>query len=211
MKIVVGARGSPLSRAQVLEIEEEIRIPLEPIFVETKGDIDLSTSLRDMEKTDFFTKEVDDLLLNGKCRVAVHSAKDLPEPLTEGLCVAAITKGVDPSDSLVFREGESLQTLPQGAIIATSSKRREDNVKMLRADFRFIDLRGKIQDRLLKLQTKEADGVVIAEAAIIRLKLTHLNRIRIPGETAAFQGRLAIVVRKDDQEMLRLFSVLDGK
>ncbi|HSW73388.1 MAG TPA: hydroxymethylbilane synthase [Chlamydiales bacterium] len=211
----VAARNSPLSRAQVIEVEKEIQqffpsLKLEPIFVETTGDLDLKRSLRDLDKTDFFTKELDELVQRGFCRISIHSAKDLPENIPPELCVVAITKGVDPSDSLVMRVGETLSTLPLGAIIATSSKRREENVNMLRSDFRFIDLRGKIHDRLKHLENKAADGVVIAEAAIIRLKLTHLNRIRIPGETAPLQGKLAILARKEDREMQEVFALLSS-
>lgn len=211
----VAARNSPLSRAQVLEVDKELRqffpsLKLEPIFVETTGDIDLKTSLRDLEKTDFFTKEVDELVERGFCRISIHSAKDLPEKIPANLCIVAITKGVDPSDSLVLRKNDTLSSLPQGAIIATSSKRREENVKMLRPDFRFIDLRGKIHDRLKKLENKAADGVVVAESAIIRLQLTHLNRIRIPGETAPLQGKLAILARKEDREMQEVFALLSS-
>lgn len=213
--MLVAARNSPLSRAQVFEVEKELQLffpslKLEPIFVETTGDLDLKTSLRDRDKTDFFTKEVDELVERGFCRISIHSAKDLPEKIPDTLCVVAITKGVDPSDSLVIREGETLFSLPVGALIATSSKRREENVKMLRSDFRFMDLRGKIHERLKYLNSKAADGVVVAEAAIIRLKLTHLNRIRIPGMTAPLQGKLAILARKEDKEMQEVFALLSS-
>lgn len=213
-EILVGARKSPLAQAQVKEILHEIRsfhpeIHFHCLFVETHGDLDLKTSLRDLGKTDFFTREVDSLLLDGKCRISVHSAKDLPEPLTEGIDIAAVTMGKDPSDSLVLRAGETLASLPTGAKIATSSVRREDAVRQLRADLTFIDLRGTIGDRLAKLENGEADGVVIAEAALLRLELTHLNRIRLPGETVKYQGQLAIAIKAGDREMMSLFSCLD--
>lgn len=213
-EILVGARKSPLAQAQVKEILYEIRlfrpeIHFHCLFVDTHGDLDLKTSLRDLSKTDFFTREVDRLLCEGKCRVGVHSAKDLPEPLMKGIDIAAITMGRDPADSLVLRAGETLASLPGGAKIATSSVRREDAVRQLRADLNFMDLRGTIGDRLAKLENGEADGVVIAEAAIIRLELTHLNRIRLPGETVKYQGQLAVAVKEGDREMMSLFSCLD--
>jgi hydroxymethylbilane synthase len=214
--ITVGARQSPLSQAQVREVLLEIKnhypeIEFSGIFVETMGDKDLKTSLRTLVKTDFFTKEVDTLLLSSVCRIAIHSAKDLPDPIPEGLSLAALTVGLDPSDSLVFRPGDQLDTLPSGAIIATSSVRREEAVRQLRADLRFIDLRGTISQRLEKLRTYEADGVVIAEAALFRLGLTHINRIRLPGDTVPYQGQLAILTRSDDWEMLELFSCIDSQ
>jgi len=92
--------------------------------------------------------------------------------------------------------------LPHGAVIATSSSRREDVVKQLRNDLVFIDLRGTIQERLAKLN-EGVDGIVVAEAALIRLKLTHLNRLFLPGETSPGQGKLAFVARADDLELLQ--------
>jgi hydroxymethylbilane synthase len=126
MRIRVGARRSPLSQIQVHEVLEEIRkhhpnLIFESILVETTGDRDQNTSLRILDKTDFFTKEIDVMVLSGKCRIGIHSAKDLPEPLSVDLEVAALTKGVDSSDALVFRPGESLASLQAGGIIATSS------------------------------------------------------------------------------------------
>jgi hydroxymethylbilane synthase len=214
--IIAGARRSPLSQAQLQEVLQEIQthhpeIAFQPVFVDTKGDRDQKTSLRTLDKTDFFTKELDDMLLTGKIHIAIHSAKDLPEPLPQGLCIAAITRGLDPSDSLVLRQGERLQSLVPDAIVATSSERREEAVRQLRSDLRFVDLRGTIADRLVKLDKGEADGVVVAECALIRLGLTHLNRIRLPGNTVPMQGQLAIVVREDDSEMRTLFSCIDSR
>lgn len=214
LTLTVGARDSPLSQAQVKEVLEEIRkhhphITFQPLLVKTTGDHDRKTSLRTLDKTDFFTKDIDALLLNGKCRIAVHSAKDLPAPLPKGLRIAAVTQGVDCGDSLVLRSGETLESLPSGATIATSSARREDAVRSLRQDVRFIDLRGTIGERLAVLDAGVADCVVLAEAALIRLGLTHLNRIRLPGSTATGQGQLAVLVREGDAEMLVLFSCLD--
>lgn len=215
MKIVAGARSSPLSRKQLIEILEEIRphhpdLVLEPIWLETKGDKDKKTSLRSMGKTDFFTAELDEMLLEGKIRIAIHSAKDLPDPLPEGLSMVALTSGVDPSDSLVLREGTTLESLPAGATIATSSVRREEMVRQMRGDLRFIDLRGTIQERISLIEKGMADGVVIAEAAIIRLGLTYLNRLSLPGETVPLQGKLAVLARSDDEAMRALFSCIDG-
>jgi hydroxymethylbilane synthase len=212
--IVVGARRSPLSQTQVWEVESEIRffhphITFSPIFMETNGDIDQSTSLRSLGKTDFFTREIDQMLLTRTCRIAIHSAKDLPDPLPEGLSIVALTAGVDPSDSLVLREGITLNTLPKGAVIATSSERRESAVLELIPHATFIDLRGPIAERLAKLDRGEADGVVVAEAALFRLGLTSLNRVTLPGKTVEGQGQLAVVARSDDYEMRRLFKPID--
>lgn len=212
--ISVGARSSPLSQTQVKEVLEELRrhhpeIEFQSTFLASQGDKDLKTSLRTLNKTDFFSKEIDELVLKGQCRIGIHSAKDLPDPLPEGLTMVALTHGIDPADMLVLRAGETLTSLPAGAIIATSSERREEAVLQMRPDLRFIDLRGNIGQRLAKLESGEADGVVVAEAALIRLGLTHLNRLRIPGETAQFQGQLAVIAREDDPEMRELFASID--
>lgn len=200
----IGSRASKLALAQVQEVMKELpHIPFEIVAVHTTGDKDLSRSLRTLDKTDFFTKEVDELLLNGSCRIAIHSAKDLPEPLPKGLQVVALTQGVDPSDSLVFK------TLPTGALVATSSVRREQAVSLLRSDLKFCDIRGTVDERLQQLESGKIQGVVIAEAALIRLQLTHLNRIRLPGTTTPLQGQLAIMSRSGDLEMEKLFQPLD--
>lgn len=213
-KLRVGARDSKLSQAQVWEVFEEIRafypkVHFVPVWVKTTGDKDLRTSLRTLEKTDFFTKEIDQLLLNGEIDLAVHSAKDLPEPLCDGLCVAALTKGLSPSDSLVLREGETLENLPPGALIGSSSKRREEVIKRLRSDLHCVDIRGNIERRLKTLDQKKVDGVIVAECALIRLQLQHRNRIHLPGETAALQGQLAVVVREKDKMLLEVFKSIN--
>ncbi len=210
INIKTGARSSPLSKAQLAEVQAELapfhpNVILEALFLDTVGDRDLKTSLRTLDKTDFFTRDIDQALLEGKCHIAIHSAKDLPDPLPQGIELIALTQGVDSSDSLVFN------SLPVGAVIGTSSARREEEVKKLREDFRFIDIRGNIQQRLALLEQGNVDGVVIAEAALIRLGLTRLNRIHLQGPTAPLQGKLAIVARENDAQMVSLFSCLDSR
>lgn len=210
MKILVGARSSPLSRAQFEEVRQALcgEWDLVPLWVETTGDIDKQTSLRSLDKTNFFTKELDELLIEGKIRVSIHSAKDLPDPIPDGLALIALTKGVDPRDSLVFRSGENLAT---ATLIATSSVRREEVIRTLRFGLQFVDLRGTIGERLALLEKRVVDGVVVAEAALIRLGLTHLNRLILPGETAPMQGRLAILAQTGDEEMRHIFGPLDER
>ena len=214
MKIEVAGRESPLSKAQVDEVLQELLqfhkdIVFEKTFLKTSGDIDLKTSLKDLDKTDFFTKEIDELLLNKTCRIAIHSAKDLPKKIPTGLIQIALTKGLDPSDSLVLKQGMSFDALKNNALIGTSSVKREEALKNLRPDFTFKDIRGQIFTRLELLENSSLDGVVIAEAALIRLKLEHLNRVKLDYETTPLQGRLAIVARSDDAEMKEFFSCID--
>ena len=191
----IAARASPLSQAQVREVFDPLGIPYEGVFVSSYGDLDLKTSLRGLDKTDFFTREVDELVLSGVCDLSVHSAKDLPETLPKGLKIAALTKGVDPSDSLVLRENE---TLEQVHLVATSSEQREAAVREIKSDVTFCDIRGPIHERLAKLYRGEVDAIVIAEAALLRLHLNP-NRLRLPGTTTPLQGQLAICSRQKEE------------
>lgn len=214
LTLEVGARSSPLSKAQVKEIYEALQqhhphVYFDVHYFSTVGDRDLTTSLRTLDRTDFFTKDIDAWVLQRKGRLGIHSAKDLPVPLASGLEVFCLTRGVDSSDSLVLHPHETLESLKPGARIATSSVRREEVVKQLRADLQFCDVRGTIEQRLSKLTMGETDGVVVAEAALIRLGLTHLNRIRLPGPTAEGQGQLAVVGHVEDQELRAIFAPLD--
>ncbi|OGN56784.1 MAG: hypothetical protein A3D96_07200 [Chlamydiae bacterium RIFCSPHIGHO2_12_FULL_44_59] len=192
-KLVFGARSSILSRAQVDEIKRELQCDFEVVWVETTGDLDQKTSLRDLRKTDFFTRELDTMVLNGILDAAVHSAKDLPEPIPRGLRLAYLSQGLDPRDSLVIKK-EPVR------IVATSSERREVAVKALYPHCSFVDLRGTIEERL----AKDVDGVVIAEAALIRLKLTHLTRVLLSGKTCPMQGKLALLCKENEDIIFRL-------
>lgn len=214
--IRVGARDSKLSLIQVQECldllhAEHPGISFDIAAMETLGDRDQQVSLRKLDKTDFFTRDIDLALAHGAVRIGIHSAKDLPEPLHPDLDIVALTRGLDPSDSLVIPEGESLETLPRGAMIATSSQRREEMVRKLRDDLKFVDIRGSVPKRLEQLEFGRIDGVVVAECALLRLGLEHLNRVTLPGQTAARQGQLAIVARKDDEEMRELFKSIDTR
>lgn len=214
LSLKVAARASLLSQVQYAEVLHALQIfhpdvGFIPLWIETQGDKDQKTSLRSLGKTDFFTKEIDQLQLNGGCRVAIHSAKDLPEPLAEGLVVAAITVGIDPSDSLVLQQGAQLETLPVGAAIGVSSERREAALRELRADLTFVEVRGGIPERIAQVDRDLIQGVVVASAALVRLGLEGRRTLRLPGATAPLQGQLAVVVRAEDREMLQLFACLD--
>ena len=210
----VASRNSPLARAQVQECLTALQafypdLQSQVTYVETHGDRDLSRSLRDMGQTDFFTREVDVLVLSGECDIALHSAKDLPDPLPKGLFCIALTRCIDPTDSLVMRPGDTLETLPYGARIATSSIRREETVLRLRPDFTCVDLRGTIEDRLKLLVDGRADGVVVARAALLRLGLDTLNHMILPGQTAPLQGQLALIARETRDDLRELVKCLD--
>ena len=214
--LTVGARQSPLSQAQVEEVLQELQrfcpsIAFKVTWIKTLGDKDRVTSLRHLEKTDFFTQEIDQIQLQGKVRISIHSAKDLPEPLAKGLEMIALTKGVNPADSLVFRQGDTLNTLLPNSLVGTSSIRREETIRKLRKDLKCIDIRGTIQERLELLYKGSCDALIIAEAALIRLNLTHLPRLFLPGPVAKHQGQLAVIARQGDEEIKTLFAPLDTR
>lgn len=209
MQIVIGARTSRLAKVQVSEVLLELKqffpqVTFVEKFVKTKGDKDLKTPLTDLNKTDFFTYEIDQMVLNQECDVGIHSAKDLPEPLHKDLEIAAITKGVCSKDCLVFREGESLSTLPKKPVIGSCSLRRRDVIKRLVKDCVFKDIRGDILQRLELLENRVVDGLVMAHAAIVRLNL-NCHKMFLEGETAPLQGQLAVVCRKNDMKMKQIF------
>lgn len=212
LEIPTAARDSPLSRAQLKEIQNLLPNGiLIPVFVKTHGDLNRTTSLRTLSKCDFFTREVDHLVTIGKCRLAIHSAKDLPEKIPEDLCLAALTKGIDNRDALVLKKGITLNDLPPFPMIATSSEKRELAVRQLLPNAKFCDVRGTIAERLALLDQNLTDGVVIAEAALIRLDLTHLSRFYLPGKTTDGQGQLALIIKKDDRELQTLLTPLDSR
>lgn len=216
LKLKIAARDSPLSQIQVIEVQNELKtfypeVEFEVHFYKTTGDLDLKTSLRTLPQNDFFTKEIDEAILKGYCDIGIHSAKDLPLPLTDKIKIAAITKGIDSRDSLVLREKEEFFKLPSGAKIATSSFRREETILSLRKDLHCVDIRGNIGERLEQLYLKKIDGLVVAEAALIRLNLTHLNREFLPGKTAEGQGKLAITIKEDNDYLYHIFRCMDSR
>ena len=210
--IVVAARGSALSKAQVQEVLLALQtyhpeVVFSPVWIMAQGDRDQETSLIGLEKTDFFTKEIDEAVLLKKCRIAIHSAKDLPEIIPSGLRVVAYTKGIDPGDVLVLREGECIEELPALAKIGTSSQRRLENVHAILPNAIGVDIRGTIEKRLALLDEGKVDAVIMAKAALIRLLIERKTFV-LPGPVAPLQGRLAIIAREDDLEMQELFSCL---
>ncbi|MDN3504313.1 MAG: hydroxymethylbilane synthase [Rhabdochlamydiaceae bacterium] len=208
MLIKCVARDSPLSHAQVREVFQHASFPFVVDYIKSRGDFDQKSCLINMAKNDFFTRELDEALLNQTAQVAIHSAKDLPSPLPQGLHVAAMTKSINSLDTLVLKEGITLDDIPIGGDIGASSYRREQMIQLMRSDLKMRSIRGTIEKRIALLDDPTLYGVVIAKAALIRLNLLHLNSIDLPGVGAEHQGRLAIVCRDGDSEMINLFAPL---
>lgn len=209
------ARSSPLSQIQTREITEALT-KKQPLFtlrftyVKSWGDRDLNTSLKAMDKTDFFTKELDAMVIDRKVDFAVHSAKDLPDPLPKELQIVALTASINDEDVLVFPDGQDIHTLPRNPKIGLSSYRREELVKEHLPDAVFMDLRGNIQQRLDQLFSGAFDAIVMAKAALIRLNYHSLSTFTI-GKGADLQGSLAVVARKDAATIASIFRILDTR
>lgn len=201
-KIRIGTRGSCLALAQVREVVGWLGIrDLELKIFKTTGDLDKGTPISSVEGTDFFTDRIENALLRGEIDLAIHSAKDLQENISEGLTVAAITRSIDAEDALVSKNNLKLSDLPPGAKVGTSSTRRKEELLKLRSDLRLLDLRGNIDERLEKLDRGEYDAIVVAAAGLIRLGMEERIAERLPFETAKGQGSLALEIRDNDEEL----------
>ncbi len=182
------------------------------VKVVTTGDRILDVPLAKIGGKGLFTKELENSMLLGEIDLAVHSLKDMPTELPPGLILAAITERTDPDDALVSPRFSSLNALPQGARVGTSSLRRRAQLLNVRPDLRISDLRGNLDTRLSKLQEQELDAIVLAVAGLKRLgwekKISQVlpHSICLP---AVGQGALAIEARQEDSDVLELLSFLD--
>jgi hydroxymethylbilane synthase len=207
--LIAGSRGSKLAITQTAQIADAIDADVDIHRIVTRGDKITDVALAKVEGKAFFTKEIDDALLRGEVDFAVHSYKDVPTDLPEGLVVAAIPPRESARDALVS-EFRTLDELPTGARVGTSSLRRQAQVLRARSDARVLDLRGNVDTRVAKLAGGEYDAIVIAEAGLRRLGYTDFHPIDplsfIP---AAGQGALAVIAREEDGRVMDLLLHLD--
>lgn len=211
--IRIGTRPSRLALKQVEEIKKRLpNIYFDVITIETTGDRNKTTPLSEQERSDFFTYEIEEALLEGKIDAAVHSAKDIEDTMPEELIIAAMTHSISPHECLVSKGSLRLEELPLGAAIGTSSKKRKTAIINFRSDLVVKDIRGNIDERLKQLDRGDFDAVIVAHAALLRLG--YQNRIAevIPGsliEPHPLQGRLAVQVRGDREDMIDIFRRID--
>jgi hydroxymethylbilane synthase len=204
MTIRIGTRGSTLALAQAHAVGDALRAAgaeVEIVAMRTEGDRRASARLADIGGKGLFVREIEDALLAGRIDVAVHSLKDLPAELPDGLELAAFPRREDPRDVLVTRTGARLDELPPGAVIGTSSLRRRAMLLAARPDLAVAPLRGNVDTRLGKLAAGECDGIVLAAAGLLRLGLTPAAAQALDVETfvpAVGQGVLAVETRVDD-------------
>ena len=214
----LGTRGSLLALAQSRWVAGELganggpEISLE--VIKTLGDQHLDQPLHEISGKGVFTRELDEALLGERVQLVVHSLKDLPTELPEGLCIAATPARVDPRDVLVGPEGEhtTLASLKEGAVVGTSSLRRVALLQAFRRDVTPRTIRGNVDTRLRKLDEGQFDAIILAAAGLTRLGLARrvsewLERtswLPAPG-----QGALAIVTRSEDAETRELVGALN--
>jgi hydroxymethylbilane synthase len=204
LRLRIGSRGSQLALWQANHIAARLRErghEVEIEIIHTTGDKITDVALAKVGAKGMFTKEIEDALADGRVDLAVHSLKDLPTDLPAGFEIAAIPEREDPRDALCSTNYSSIEQLPQGARVGTSSLRREAQIKAIRPDLQVHPLRGNVDTRLRKLESGEYDAVILASAGLRRLGKTDSIRELISVEVmcpAAGQGALAIEVRADD-------------
>ena len=210
----LGTRGSQLARWQAEWVRDRLAAqtggrPAEIVVIKTRGDAEVDRPLHELEGKGFFTKEIEDALLDGRIDVAVHSLKDLPTALPPGLALGAIPARHDPREALV--NGKSLAELPAGARVGTSSLRRIAQVRFLRPDLEVVALRGNVPTRVRKVETHDGlDAALLAIAGLERLGLRGKGRVIDPFDVmpAPGQGALGIEIRAKDVATRRALAPL---
>lgn len=228
--LVIGTRGSELAMWQARHVASALsaraggrRVELR--VIRTRGDRDLQTPLhaigqrppipnhrdRSLDKG-LFTRQIEEALLAGEVDLAVHSLKDLPTQLPDGLLLGAVPEREDPADVVVSKAAPHLEALPAGAVVLTGSLRRRAQVLHRRPDLNVRDVRGNVPTRLRKLAESDACAIVLARAGLVRLGLAGRISHRLePAEflPACGQGALAVEVRHDDEALSELLRSID--
>ena len=199
---ILGTRGSRLALAQAEECAASLRaagIAVEIRIIRTTSEHHPETPLAVIDQRDVFTRQLDEALLSGEIDLAVHSLKDVPTEPPEWVVLAAVTRRRDPSDVLVSDGRHTLEDLPQGAVVATSSQRRRAQLLYHRPDLEVVGIRGNVDTRVRKMREGAADAVVLARAGLERLGLDAPHTV-IPPDVmlpAVGQGALAVAVRRE--------------
>ncbi len=216
-KIIVGTRGSKLALWQAEYVERMLtaanpNVHIERKIIKTEGDRDQKTSLTRIGGQGVFTKTIEEALLNGSIDIAVHSLKDLPSQMADGLALAAVPERAEVEDVLVTKDGSAFANLPEGATVATGSIRRRSQLLSLRPDIAITDLRGNIDTRLKKLYNENLDAIVMAKAALVRLGLTNVLYYTFSLDEmipAVGQAAIGIQIRKDDKRIAHFVEILN--
>lgn len=206
----IGTRGSPLALAQARLVQAALAAAdpafgapdaVETVVIRTTGDAVLDRPLAEIGGKGLFTKEIDEALLDGRIDLAVHSMKDVPTVLPDGIVIAAMPERADVRDVLLARGARRLAELPQGCVVGTASLRRAAQVRAVRPDLTVVPLRGNVQTRLGKLERGEVDATLLAAAGLARLGLGTAGGTPLePDEMlpAVAQGAIGIACRAAD-------------
>lgn len=219
-KLVIATRRSKLALWQSEYIKEELKkhYPKMEIVLQefvTKGDKILDVPLAKIGGKGLFTKELEVAMLNNQAHLAVHSLKDVPTQFEDGLQLCAVTKRFDSRDALLSNKYKSIEDLPKGAVIGTTSLRRRMAIKILRPDVQLKDLRGNINTRIAKLNAGEYDAIILAATGVQKLKIEDEVKYFTPISTDVMipsmgQATLGIETT-DNEEIVKLLSVLNDK
>ena len=221
-KFIIGSRGSKLSLAYSSHVKNLLiksnsqfdDNSIEIKIIKTSGDIFQNKRISDIGGKGVFCKQIEEELLESKIDLAVHSLKDLPTKMTDGLCVNAVVKRNDPRDAFLSYSSKSFKKLKPQSKIGTSSFRRHAQLNLLRNDLKIVTMRGNIDTRITKLKNKEYDAIVLSLAGIQMLNL--INQVKevftieqmLP---AIGQGAIALQCKKDDQKTLNILKVINDK
>ncbi len=212
MLIRIGTRKSKLALWQSEWVKSQIEkkfphVRVELVKITTKGDKILDVPLAKIGDKGLFTKEIEEAILRGEVDIAVHSLKDVPTKLPEGLKLMAFSDREDPRDALLSNGRYTLSTLPKGAVVGTSSLRRRAQLKILRPDLKIEDLRGNVDTRIRKLKEGQYDAIILAAAGVKRLGWSEeIDEILSPNVMipSVSQGILGIEGREGDEEIERI-------
>ncbi|HWF05597.1 MAG TPA: hydroxymethylbilane synthase [Candidatus Angelobacter sp.] len=214
-RLRIGSRGSQLALWQANHVSALLREQghtVEIEIIKTTGDKILDVALAKVGTKGMFTKEIEEALADKRVDLAVHSLKDVPTELAPEFELAAIMKREDPRDAFISVKYATLEELPQGAKVGTSSLRRQAQLKALRPDLETFPLRGNVDTRIRKLESGEYDAIILAAAGVHRLGLHKHVRSRISADVmcpAVGQGALAIEIRRDDAQTRTLLAFLN--
>ena len=217
--LVIASRGSALALWQANYIKSQLE-KLDPSLkasikvIKTKGDKITDVPLAQVGGKGLFVKEIEEAILDGRADLAVHSMKDVPMELPEGLIIGCMPKREAATDCFLSRKYASFENLPKGARLGTSSLRRKAQLLYHRPDLEIVNLRGNVDTRLNKLREDEYDAIVLATAGLFRLELSE--RFTIPFDTdiilpAAGQGAIGVECLEDNYDLLVLFSHLEDR
>ena len=218
-KLILGSRGSRLALWQTNFVAETLKalfpaLEIETKIIETTGDAILETALSKIGDKGLFTRQIEEELLSGKIDAAIHSLKDLPTALPEGLKIGAVSGRETPNDALISKNYSSLDELPLNAKVATGSLRRRSQLLNHRPDLQISEIRGNVPTRIRKFEESDLDAMILAFAGVHRLELdSHVKQI-IPTEImlpAVAQGVVGIEIREGDTDTEMLFTRINNQ